>query len=87
VAYNIFGQGGGEKVAERMGVPYLGAVPLDPNVPPSSDHGEPLVLAHPDSPAAQALRKIAQDLAAKISVQTMNRPEERFAADPDLAVL
>jgi ATP-binding protein involved in chromosome partitioning len=83
---DIFGSGGGAKMAEAMGVPYLGEVPLDPRVPPSSDDGAPLVLAHPESPAARALNRIAGDLSARISVLNMQRPEARFVADPDLAL-
>jgi ATP-binding protein involved in chromosome partitioning len=70
-----------------MGVPYLGAVPLDPHVPPSSDQGLPLVLGRPESPAAMALAAIARSLAARISVQTLQRPEQRFVPDPDLALM
>lgn len=88
IRYDIFGQGGGRKVAETMDVPYLGAVPIDPEVRVSGDIGTPIVVSHPTSPAAVALTKIAQDLAAQVSVLNFNRPKERvFQADPDLAVM
>jgi len=86
--YDIFGRGGGQVVAEQMGVPYLGAVPIDPDVRVGGDTGAPIVLAHPESPAARALAEIAGRLAASISVLNMNRPKERsFAPDPDLAIM
>lgn len=84
---DIFGAGGGEEVAARMNVPYLGAVPLDPLLPAASDGGVPLVISHPESPAAKALVAIARDLSAAISVMHMSRPEARFQADPDLALM
>jgi ATP-binding protein involved in chromosome partitioning len=46
----------------------LGQVPLDPNVRKNGDQGTPTVSASPDSPAAQALKEIANRVAARISV-------------------
>ncbi|RMH14203.1 MAG: MRP family ATP-binding protein [Gemmatimonadetes bacterium] len=59
---DIFGTGGGERLAEEMGVPFLGRVPLDPAVREAGDEGRPTVLAAPDSPAGSALRAIAASL-------------------------
>jgi ATP-binding protein involved in chromosome partitioning len=84
--YDIFGSGGGRDVAREMSVPYLGEVPLDPRLPAASDAGRPLVLDQPDAPASLALRRIARDLSAAISVMVMSRPEIRFQSDPDLAL-
>ncbi len=58
----IFGYGGGERLAEELGVPFLGRVPLDPEVSSAGDRGEPTVLAAPDSPAGQALDALAEAL-------------------------
>ncbi len=86
--YDIFGRGGGQLVAEQMGVPYLGAVPIDPDVRIAGDTGVPIVASHPESAAAMALTDVAQKLAAAISVQNVNRPKERvFQSDPDLALM
>jgi ATP-binding protein involved in chromosome partitioning len=86
--YDIFGRGGGQLVSEQMGVPYLGEIPIDPDVRVAGDTGVPIVVSHPDSPAAMAMTDIAQKLAASISVLNMNRPKERiFEADPDLAIM
>jgi ATP-binding protein involved in chromosome partitioning len=53
--YDLFGQGGGQELADGLGVPLLGQVPLDPFVVEGGDDGRPVVRAHPDSPAAQAI--------------------------------
>jgi ATP-binding protein involved in chromosome partitioning len=62
----IFGHGGGRKTAEMLGVPFLGEVPIDPKVVVGGDTGEPIVVAHPDSPAAQAFRAIAAKIVQQI---------------------
>jgi len=66
---DIFSHGGGRRVAERNGVPFLGEVPLDPVVRAGGDSGRPVVVSDPASPAATAMRQIASQLAAMISVQ------------------
>ena len=48
----LFKSGGGRALAEEMKIPFLGSVPIDPQVVESSDEGRPFVLAHPDSPAS-----------------------------------
>ncbi|MGD2173785.1 MAG: Mrp/NBP35 family ATP-binding protein [Candidatus Brocadiaceae bacterium] len=53
---NIFGDGGGQKLAVSMNVPFLGAVPIDPEVVRCSDEGEPFVEHRPDSPATRAFQ-------------------------------
>ncbi len=60
---HIFHQGGGEAIAQELGVAFLGKVPLDPAIVDCGDEGRPLVRAAPDSPAAQAYRHIAAVLA------------------------
>lgn len=60
---HIFHRGGGEAIAEELGVPFLGRIPLDPSVVDSGDAGRPIVRAAPESPAAEAFRAIAARLA------------------------
>lgn len=60
---HIFHQGGGAAIADELGVPFLGKVPLDPHVVDCGDEGRPLVKAAPASPAAEAYRQIAAALA------------------------
>jgi ATP-binding protein involved in chromosome partitioning len=68
----IFGAGGARKAAERMGLPFLGAIPLSTPIRASSDAGRPIVLSQPESPAAQAFLRIAEQLAAQVSIRAMH---------------
>jgi len=76
VRLDIFGEGGGKKLAERYQVPFLGSVPLDPRVRVGGDSGRPVVRESPDSPAATALREIARQVAARVSVMRLHAPPE-----------
>jgi|SRR5581483_7431359 ATP-binding protein involved in chromosome partitioning len=68
MAGELFGQGGGEKLAQEQNVPFLGRIPLEASVRQGGDYGRPVVLGAPDSPAAKAFRQLARDVAARISV-------------------
>jgi ATP-binding protein involved in chromosome partitioning len=57
---DVFGSGGGERLANELGVPLLGTVPLDARVREASDAGEPLVTRDPDSEPAQAIFALAR---------------------------
>jgi len=72
--YNIFGEGGGMKLAEAYGVPFLGAVPMGLDVREGGDAGVPIVLSHPDSPQAEAFRRVAEEVARQVSIEAM-KPE------------
>jgi ATP-binding protein involved in chromosome partitioning len=67
----VFGSGGGQTVSDALTrtlgarVPLLGQIPLDTRLRESGDAGAPIVLAQPDSSAAQALRAIAEGLATR----------------------
>ena len=65
---DVFGQGGGRHLAEAAGVPFIGEIPIDPQVRIGCDEGVPIVVSHPQSAAALALVAVAQDIAAKVSV-------------------
>jgi Mrp family chromosome partitioning ATPase len=58
----IFGADGGRLMADEMGVPYLGAIPIEPEVASSGDNGEPVVQAQPDSETARAFTGIVTQL-------------------------
>jgi ATP-binding protein involved in chromosome partitioning len=60
----VFGSGGGDRLAEELGVPLLGRVPLDPLLRECGDAGEPLLVAAAESSSAQALRTIADEVVA-----------------------
>ena len=63
---NLFGKGGGEKAAEELHVPFLGSVPLDPEMVQASDKGRPLILRHTEFPAGEAIDQIAERLVERI---------------------
>jgi ATP-binding protein involved in chromosome partitioning len=65
VRHEIFGSGGGEAEARRLGVPFLGSLPLDPTIRIASDAGTPFVLTAPDAPASILLKGVAGSLAAR----------------------
>ncbi len=67
----FFGTGAGEKLAQAYDTEYLGSIPLEAEVRKGGDSGRPIVVAHPDSAAAQAIRDIAQLVAARVSVLTL----------------
>jgi len=57
---DIFQSGGGKKMAEETGVPFLGNIPIDPKVSMDSDKGSPFVIEHADSPTAEAFIEIVK---------------------------
>ncbi len=67
----FFGTGAGPQLAETYDTVYLGSVPMDANVRRGGDNGEPIVVAFPDSEAAQAIREISRSVAARVSVITL----------------
>lgn len=58
---DVFKKGGGQKLAEELVLPYLGSIPLDGEIVANSDSGQPVVLARPDSVAAKAFMKLAEN--------------------------
>jgi ATP-binding protein involved in chromosome partitioning len=85
--YDIFGYGGGAAMAQQVGVDFLGEVPLEPQVRIGGDEGTPIVMRQPQAPAAQAIRVIAQKVAAAVSVQNLLHAPRQFQADPMLSIL
>ena len=72
--YNIFGEGGGQKLAEQYGVPFLGGIPLGMEVREGGDKGVPVTISQPDSPQAAAFRHVAEEVARQVSIEAM-KPE------------
>jgi ATP-binding protein involved in chromosome partitioning len=67
--YALFGEGGGQALADELDVPMLGKVPLTMPLREQSDAGEPLVFTDPDDPAAQAVRHTARGLVAMFPLE------------------
>jgi ATP-binding protein involved in chromosome partitioning len=84
--FQIFGEGGGQELADELDVPLLGKVPLTMPLREQADAGVPLVLTDPDDPAAQAIRQTARGIIAmtpvELPVLTMAAP----AAAPSVGI-
>lgn len=73
----VFGRGGGELLSQKEGVAFLGAIPMDPSVRAGSDQGKPIILTQPESAPARALAGLAQQLAARLSINAyQNQADE-----------
>jgi ATP-binding protein involved in chromosome partitioning len=70
----IFKQGGARKASERLGIRFLGEIPLDPAVCQTSDRGEPIVTKHPDSKVAEAFRRVSAALVEGIRENALSAP-------------
>jgi ATP-binding protein involved in chromosome partitioning len=70
----FFAAGGGRRLAEEIGAPLLGEVPLQPRLAALADEGRPVVVAEPDSPAALVLRSVAGALAKEASGRSVELP-------------
>jgi ATP-binding protein involved in chromosome partitioning len=71
--HDIFGRGGGEKLAAEMSVPFLGGIPLYEPVRRGGDSGVPVVIGEPDSPPSRALMSAAERIAQQVSIAAHSR--------------
>ena len=78
----VFGEGGGERMAQRYGVPLLGRLPLDARLREQADSGFPTVVSDGTGPAAEKFREIARKAAARLSL----RPRDTAGKFPDIVV-
>jgi ATP-binding protein involved in chromosome partitioning len=82
--FALFGEGGGQALADELDVPLLGRVPLTMPLRAQADAGEPLVAVDPDDPAAQAIRHAAKGLIAlsPVELPVMQAPSPAAAPQP-----
>jgi ATP-binding protein involved in chromosome partitioning len=59
---NIFKTGGGQKIAEDLSIPFLGSIPIDPEICSDSDSGMPFITEHTNSPATKAFKEIVKKI-------------------------
>jgi ATP-binding protein involved in chromosome partitioning len=80
--FTIFGEGGGQLLADQLEIPLLGKVPLAEDLREHADSGEPLVIANPDAPASQAIRAAARGILASTpqELPVMQAPPAAAAA-------
>jgi ATP-binding protein involved in chromosome partitioning len=67
--YDIFGHGGAKQEAERVGVTFLGEVPLEMRIRETSDQGTPVVASEPEGPHARIYRDIAAKVSTRLSAE------------------
>jgi ATP-binding protein involved in chromosome partitioning len=72
--FELFSSGGGQRLAEEIGAPLLGTVPLQPHLAEQADGGRPVLIASPESPAAESLRGIALELRRKTAGRSAALP-------------
>jgi ATP-binding protein involved in chromosome partitioning len=77
----VFGKGGGEKLALTAGIPFLGSIPMQTDISAGGDSGQPIVVTSPDSPAGKALSEISRAIAGQISMAALN-DENELAPEP-----
>jgi ATP-binding protein involved in chromosome partitioning len=77
-AYEIFGRGGGQELADALGVPLLGQVPLVPELREGGDVGRPIVVADPDNEASRIFAEIARRLHEDLAPKRVYRKELRI---------
>ena len=78
---DIFGHGGARHEAERLGVPFLGEVPLEMTIRETSDAGSPIVASKPDSPHAAAYRSIAEKVREQLGSGAAARPSPKIVIE------
>jgi ATP-binding protein involved in chromosome partitioning len=78
-AHHIFGQGGARQTAEKLGVPFLGEIPLLPRIRETSDAGTPVMVEMPDGPEAQAFLAVAEKVAA--ALKSVDRPAPKIVIE------
>jgi len=78
---DIFGHGGARQEADRVGVPFLGEVPLHMDIREKSDSGLPVVATDPDGPHAQAYRAIAAKVLEQLSGPGVGRPAPKIVIE------
>ena len=79
--YDIFGIGGGSRLAEELGVPFLGGIPLYPQIRIGGDNGVPIVFDMPDDEHAKIIMDIARNLASQINLNKNSSPDIEILLD------
>ena len=79
--YEIFGSGGGRKISEDLGVPFLGKIPIDPQICADSDKGTPFILEHPDSKSTKAFMEIVERIEVFLKSSARNRADGSLDED------
>jgi ATP-binding protein involved in chromosome partitioning len=80
----LFGSGGGKKISEEFGIPFIGEIPLHPGIREGSDIGKPTVLSQPETVQAHAFTKAAKLIAGRISIIAAEiKAQEQYETQPN----
>jgi len=77
----IFNKGGGEKMASEMNVPFLGSIPLEPNIVKSCDQGNPYIVNYSRDKAARSFKEVIRKIIEKDMAETINQKERIVSMD------
>lgn len=80
---HIFGKGGGQKISQQYNVPFLGEIPLHPQIMEGSDIGKPITISQPESLQTNAIIKIAKLVAGRVSVIAAELKQDEEAENSD----
>ncbi|MBE0571750.1 MAG: iron-sulfur cluster carrier protein ApbC [Ignavibacteriaceae bacterium] len=72
--YDIFGTGGGERVSKELNVPFLGGIPINPQIREGGDKGIPIVFDIPDSNESDIIMDISRNLNERVNIRNLNAP-------------
>ena len=72
--YDIFGSGGGERVSKELKVPFLGGIPINPQIREGGDKGIPIVFDIPDSKDAEIILDISRNLTEQVNIRNSKAP-------------
>jgi ATP-binding protein involved in chromosome partitioning len=70
---NILGVGGGQRISKDLNVPFLGKIPIDPEICKEADQGIPFVVGHMDSPAAKSFKEIVKKVETFLKAEHVAR--------------
>ncbi len=80
-AIDVFKRGGGQRLAEETGIPFLGRVPVDPRIVTTGDAGKPVMATYPNSLTAEAFENICQNVINSTQMFAAKRAEEQAAKE------
>ena len=75
-AIDVFKRGGGEKLSEETGIPFLGKIPVDPRIVTTGDAGKPVVAMYPNSHTAEAFEKVVQNVINVTQTMALRKKEQ-----------
>ncbi len=75
-AIDVFKRGGGERLSEETGIPFLGKVPVDPRIVTTGDAGKPILAMYPNSHTAEAFERICQNVINVTQTMALRKKEE-----------